>query len=109
MASYSSSSRNKSFLLRIYGNRQMVSNHDARALYAPWFNPSRMLTSNRRVNRTLTMLLGPYIYWHTAGKYHGWLALNILTLLMDWIAVIPGQATLRAGRIRVRIIPPFSP
>ena len=87
----------------------MVSNHDARALYAPWFNPSRMLTSNRRDNRTLTMLLGLHIYWHPAGKYHVWLALNILTLLMDWIVVIAGQPTRRAGRIRVIMIAQFSP
>jgi hypothetical protein len=51
----------------------MVSNNDARALYAPWFNPSRMFTSNRRVNGTLTMLLGLYIYWHPAGTtIAGW-------------------------------------
>jgi hypothetical protein len=51
----------------------MVSNNDARALYTPWFNLSRMLTSNRRVNRPLTRLLGLYIYWHPAGNtMAGW-------------------------------------
>jgi hypothetical protein len=36
----------------------MVSNNDARLLYTLWFNFSRMLPSNCRVDGALTMLLG---------------------------------------------------
>jgi len=50
--------------------------------------------------RTLTIAARLY-YWHAAGNTLGWLALNILTLLMGWIVVIPGQPTLPAGRIGV--------
>jgi len=42
----------------------MVSNNDSRPLYALWFNVSRWLTSNRRVDGTLIPLLGLYICPH---------------------------------------------
>jgi hypothetical protein len=42
----------------------MVSNNDARPLYALWFNLSRLLTANRRVDGTLNPLLGLYIRPH---------------------------------------------
>ncbi|MBI1994920.1 MAG: hypothetical protein HYU31_16150 [Deltaproteobacteria bacterium] len=42
----------------------MVSNNDARPLYALCFSLSRLLTSNRRVDGTLTILFGLYICPH---------------------------------------------
>ena len=77
------------------------------AVYSIWFHHRHILTGNPMVDGTFTVLLGLYICSRPAGNAIdlfflerspfrrmitqwssiGWLALNILTLLMGWIVI----------------------
>ena len=79
----------------------------AAAVYSIWFQHRHTLTGNPTVDGSFSVLLGLYICSRPAGNaidlifferspFHrmitewssiGWLALNILTLLMGWIVI----------------------
>ena len=84
------------------------------AIYSLWFDQRHMLTGNHMIDGSLSVLLGLYIcsrpagnaidllfferasFRHTIAQWSsiGWLALNILTLLMGWIVIYLGTAHL---------------
>jgi len=84
------------------------------AVYSLWFYQRHALTGNHMLDGALSVLLGLYICSRPAGNaidllfferraFHhiiskwssiGWLAVNILTLLMGWIVIYIGTAHL---------------
>jgi len=83
-------------------------------VYSLWFNQRHRLTGNHTIDGAISVLLGLYICSRPAGNAIdllfferasfrnviaqsssiGWLALNILTLLMGWIVIYLGTAHL---------------